>query len=337
MLSPRLGQVRLFPSPGFIPVGVSREPRLYCITRQPGGAQIKKEWKQQGLQCVNTWTSPPGIYPGVQECRPDGEAPGCPVPPPPPMMSGPRRRLGQNGGTGCQIPGTSLKPLFDPNWNASGACGLISFDTSNIQYPECVQAPPGYPGSPAQGGWIPPICAQPGQAPPGGPPAAGGSPPAGGAPPITPPSCCKPTADGISCEFPGQGFSDYRSEQLTPEVLAMIEQQCGGVTGPPGTQVTTEVEPPIDGGGVLFPVEGGVAPPTDGGPQPPFEEGPPVLPPRQTYTTPTVPTGAFPGAPFTATKPMQAIAPAPIREACPLGPVPIARWANDCAMAKLRK
>jgi hypothetical protein len=81
------------------------------------------------------------------------------------------------------------------------------------------------------------------------------------------------------------------------------------------------------------------APPPTVEDQPSYEAGPPVLPPPSDYTMPAMPTGAFPGAPFPAMpqQPMKAIAPAPMPEPCPLGPVPIARWANDCAMSKLNQ
>jgi len=200
---------------------------------------------------------------------------------------------------GCIIPGTKLRPRFDTNWGGTGACGNTWMDTSNISLPDCVQAPPGYPGLPAQGGWIPPDCgaAPPPEEPPPPPPPppsgecvnwvktghmeedAGGqpkcfdmfqcsdnpsvekqeevpciptSPPPTGPTDQPIPSCCKQIeAGGISCEFPAQGFSDYTSDQLTPEVLAMIEAQCAPPpeTPPPSPPPT----PPPDyygGGGI---------------------------------------------------------------------------------------
>lgn len=69
-----------------------------------------------------------------------------------------KRTLGQ-GGNGCRIPGTDMKPVFDSNYNGTGACGVVWMDTSNAEYPDCVQAPPDYPGAPADGQWIPPSCA----------------------------------------------------------------------------------------------------------------------------------------------------------------------------------
>lgn len=82
-------------------------------------------------------------------------------------------RLGQ-GGSGCVVPGTGERPVFqsDPN---TKVCSVSWMDTSNASYPDCVQAPPGYPGG-GHNGWIPPSCMPTGQsAPP---------------PPPTVPSCC---------------------------------------------------------------------------------------------------------------------------------------------------
>lgn len=190
-------------------------------------------------------------------------------------LAGPRKRRGPGLGQldGCKIPGTELRPRFDLNWNGTGACGNTWMDTSNVSLPDCVQAPPGYPGQPAQGGWIPPSCAQ--AAPPEPPPSE--------VPPVEPPSigvpsCCSPTEGGITCEFPGQGFSDYTNEQLTPEVLAMIESQCAPPEAPPTT-------PP---------------PPDDYYTTPP--PAPPSTTPSVSPPTPGAPVSIKPG-PFTRTIP----------------------------------
>lgn len=59
-----------------------------------------------------------------------------------------------------------------------------------------------------------------------------------------------------------------------------------------------------------------------------------VLPPPQPMTRQALPTGAWPGPPFqgpTIPKPVPvAKAPAPMPEACPLGPVPMADWVKGC-------
>lgn len=63
------------------------EPVYYCIEPQGNGAQVKKEFRQRGMECVNTWNSPPGIYPGVRACRIDGKALECQPPPPHPEFT----------------------------------------------------------------------------------------------------------------------------------------------------------------------------------------------------------------------------------------------------------
>lgn len=268
MSRPWLGQVGLR--------GASRRPLLgasnggdllFCVNQQQNGSQIKYAFD---LNCVNTWTSPEGIYPGVSECRPsDGKPTTCPPPPAPQMAGrGRRLRLGQASAS-CKIPGTETRPVFDTNFEGRGVCGAISTDTSNSALPDCVQAPAGYTGQPAAGNWIPASC-------------GAGAPPAQAAPPAE-----------VQAALPAPG--------------------------------------PVAG----IPVSNAGAPPTVNGTAP-YEAGPPVLPPKQTQTTAAMPTGAFPGNPFPSRSPMKAIAPMPIPEACPLGPVPIAEWTKRCATSKLK-
>lgn len=124
---------------------------------------------------------------------------------------------------------------------------------------------------------------------------------------------------------------------------APVQPPAGGGGGgggvPPASTPTVPTYPGsgVPGGG---PGSGGIysgsTPPPTVSEQPSYESGPPVLPPKQNYTMPAMPTGAYPGSPFQAAQqPMKAIAPMPRPEACPLGPVPVADWANRCALARL--
>lgn len=68
--------------------------------------------------------------------------------------------------------------------------------------------------------------------------------------------------------------------------------------------------------------------------------GPPAPPlgplPTQAVTTPSVPTGAWPGAPFQTMPPPVAPRapspppPAPVAVPCPTGPIPVAEWTKGC-------
>jgi len=66
----------------------------------------------------------------------------------------PRARLGA-GGNGCVVPGTQEHPVFQYN-PTTKACSVFWIDPGG-SYPDCVQAPPGYPGG-SHNGWIPPSC-----------------------------------------------------------------------------------------------------------------------------------------------------------------------------------
>jgi hypothetical protein len=69
----------------------------------------------------------------------------------------PRPRLAQAGGIGCKVPGTETRPVFQLN-PTTGVCGVFNVTPSTAPYPDCVQAPPDYPGG-GYNGWIPPSCA----------------------------------------------------------------------------------------------------------------------------------------------------------------------------------
>lgn len=99
-----------------------------------------------------------------------------------------------------------------------------------------------------------------------------------------------------------------------------------GTTPPSGGQGTT----PVSGGGQAMPANGSEPMPAAGG-----GSFVPVLPPPQSMTTASPPTGAFPGQPFAAMPPPQkpvpiAKAPAPLPPPCPLGPVPLRKWVEGC-------
>lgn len=96
-------------------------------------------------------------------------------------------QLGQLG-NGCKIPGTELRPVFDMG---SGFCSVAWMDTSNAAYPDCVQAPDGYQGVPAQGNWISPQC--------------GGGAPAPGPEPLPPEPEPTPTPEPIPGPTPTPG------------------------------------------------------------------------------------------------------------------------------------
>lgn len=366
-------------------LGAADEPVFYCIKTATNGAEVKHEFRQRGMECVNTWKSPSGSYPGLPECRPDGKAPECPVPPPPPQMAGRRRSLGQGAGNTCKIPGTDLRATFDMNWEGGGACGLSWVDQSEDPVPDCVQAPAGYPGQPAQGGWIPQSCTivqppapvpTPAPAPVPTPTPAPAPTPDPGA--KTPPVTCPPGqfagANGICVDV--SNISNVNTGQGCPEGQVLnYEQKCvpgnfsacrnsdgswrlfwqgtdeyygnvpneyaNGVNFPAGVVASIAHNPGASSGycdNHPIPTETAPTPP----PPPtvpetaPFEPGPPVLPPPQYETVQMQPTGAYPGDPFPVQQPMKAITPAPRPEACPLGPIPVAKWAQDCAMSKLR-
>jgi len=107
-----------------------------------------------------------------------------------------------------------------------------------------------------------------------------------------------------------------------------------GTTPPSGSTGTT---PPSGSTGTVSPTGGESMPVSNIEPMPATGGGSfvPVLPPPQSMTTASPPTGAFPGQPFAAMPPAQkpiptAKAPAPLPPTCPLGPVPIAEWAKGC-------
>jgi hypothetical protein len=178
-----------------------------------------------------------------------------------------------------------------------------------------------YPGVPACVNGLPQACAQGASEPPPSPepsietpPEPPPSQPVPSAPaPYTPyNACCQtyPGIDGIrvKCSNGSQGYDG---------LLSQLDPRWNGELCPPQASAP---EPVIT-------------------PQPTIETGPTVLPPPQYYTVEAKPTGAYPGSPFPpvmAPVPMKAIVPPPAEEPCPLGPIPVARWARDCAFAKLR-
>ena len=568
MKRPWLGQISVATERP-LPFLGQRADKYYCIKTEPNRSQVKLEFEKRGLTCVNTWGSPPGIYPGIPDCGPDGKPVGC-EPPPSPRMSGREHHHEMGRGQNCcRVPGTQERPCFTYN-PTTQRCGNDWMDTSNADWPECVPAPPGYGGAyispnadagaggggatpsgtscppgqfwdgrqcrgsvgtmPGMGtrvkpggrtrlgqagqGWIPPSCA-PAQPPPGGgggggggggssggggggstypvvngctdipakyKPLPGGGVAVGGAVlackktngnydvfsytdggpalftdvtptclqqfgdvtmaqegdtrcqgPQTSPTtgpCRLPTdkkyvvcppSNGITADYYLEAETGHYAPNMTtqspecrnnPNVIQVGAESpyCGGgevsgsgeqypslvacwkqagATGgnsnlvdvhngpdmallasnitvgeiptrfpgrkwivvmdnhcsalpnfgqssaaPAPTPTPTPTPPPPTG----IPVSNTGAPPTTNT-QPSYESGPPVLPPRQNMTSPAIPTGAWPGAPFPAMPPIQppikATGPAPRPpEACPLGPVPIAKWAQECALSK---
>lgn len=53
-----------------------------CVAQGPGGGQVQRCFDTGTGQCVLTWISPEGNYPGVPPCDAEGMAPGCAAAPP---------------------------------------------------------------------------------------------------------------------------------------------------------------------------------------------------------------------------------------------------------------
>lgn len=231
-----------------------------------------------------------------------------------------RRRLGYVGEASCSSGGSTL--YFDQ----TAGCGPVWIDSSNPP-----TAPPCVGGQPA--GWVCP-----------GAPAA---PPA--APSAAPPSAPS-TQQGTS-----PAFTRYQPDQ-------------GGAVPPPSW---TEYAPPggggEGGGGGVIPTDTDLfapapSPDTDAAAAAPpiVSPAPTALPatapapsgpfPVQNLMEPAVPTGAYPGAPFTAVAPRPA--PRPTRQAprapqpaprapqpipCPTGPIPVEQWTKGCVFGALAR
>lgn len=138
-------------------------------------------------------------------------------------------------------------------------------------------------------------------------------------------------SDGSWRLFKHDGDTDYFNDVYYGSVP---NANANGVNYPEGVVASISAQQYCDNNPI--PTETAPTPPPTVPETAPYEPGPPVLPPKQYETVQVQPTGAFPGNPFPAQQPMKAIAPAPRPEACPLGPIPVAKWAQDCAMSKLR-
>lgn len=155
-------------------------------------------------------------------------------------------RLGQQGGNGCVVPGTQERPVFQYN-PTTKVCGVTWMSPSTTPYPDCVQAPPGYPGG-GYNGWIPPSC-MPEQAPktPEPPP----EPPPG----EMPPGLACPMGNGlftllnyatgeiIAENITRDQFSQYTDNvtDLAPDQACSDDSRCAPICN------ISVVEPPYDG------------------------------------------------------------------------------------------
>jgi hypothetical protein len=181
------------------------------------------------------------------------------------------------------------------------------------------------------------------------PPCVNGVPagcPAETAPPAPTPSQAPPQAPAepsgtTCCVEPGPGGNQIKKcydgcdlvwtspEGIYPGVPSCVGGKPSGCLPPPA-QPTTEAaaeEPFVP------------APTPPSVPEAPAEVTPSV--PLQKYTTPSVPTGAFPGAPFAPLAPQAPVksvpvapAPSPMPAPCPPGPIPVRDWAYGCAFAE---
>lgn len=243
----------------------------------------------------------------------------------------PRKRMGEV--QCCNAP-NGMSYCFD---HSSGEC-INTWNSANPTpgAPDCVKN--------AEGFWVHPSC-----------PGAQGA--ASGSTPVTqPPASSGGKPPALACPMGGDKWAllnyvdnsvivenvtraefDAYSSDITdlPADMACDDPRCAPYCAPP--EVSTPPPAPI--------------PQPTPGTSPIPASGVPVLPQSQTMTTPAQPTGAWPGQPFptkkTALPPISTPIPAPVSppmpqpipltrtkapipQACPLGPVPLRQWVDDC-------
>jgi hypothetical protein len=223
----------------------------------------------------------------------------------------PNIRLGQQGDIGCKIPGTEIRPVFNRN-PTTGVCGVFWISPSTTPYPDCVQAPPEYPGGGYQG-WIPPEC--------------GGAPAPTPEPEPTPEIESTPTSPQPSVPSCCQAYWEPSQNQWYATCQAVKDDVGQGYDGPVNTldiAIWTELCTPVVAPSDYYPVggqcpegqtwNGQVCAPS---PEPiPAPAPPPVTKVSPGASVPIVP-GPFPVAPAPTQVPIapQQFGP-PMRPAC---------------------
>lgn len=252
----------------------------------------------------------------------------------------PRKRMGEV--SCCNAP-NGMSYCFD---YSSGEC-VNTWNSANPTpgAPDCVKN--------AQGFWVHPSC-----------------PGAQGVAPISTPSTQPPPSAGgkppaLACPMEGDRWAllNYVSGALIAENITRGEfsTYADDITDLPADTVCDDPRcapycAPEEPTSVSTPPPEPVSqPPSATRPGPIPASGVSVLPPSQTMTTAAQPTGAWPGQPFPTRQPylppVQTPIPAPVApptpqpvpimktsppipEACPLGPVPLRQWVDDCVARK---
>lgn len=259
-----------------------------------------------------------------------------------PFLGQSRKRMGEI--SCCNAP-NGMSYCFD---NGTGEC-INTWNSSNPTpgAPDCVKNVDGF--------WVHPTCGGAAPVAPGATSGATEPPPSG----AKPPGLACPLGNDrwtlvnyvtgalIASDIDRGQFGDYAGDITDlPADSACQDPRCspycGAAKPPPAPPPSQPTIKPVN-----------IQPPA-GGATPVPAAGVPVLPTRQTFSSPTQPTGAYPGQPFptmgpsapppavpipTAPPPMPQPAPAMQPKlvsapSCPLGPVPLKQWVDDCVGRK---
>lgn len=305
-----LGQVPLRARP-FMGGLVRRLGQLNCCVKTgPGGGQQQICVDTGSGQCVVTWISPEGNYPGVPACGPDGLPPSCSAPsaaaPPPPTAP----------------PPAAPPPAAPPTPAPAPSCPAGQVYVNG----QCVPADmPQAPGAcPAGQTMIEGQCS----------PGAIACPSGAGYDLVEISADNQPTGRILAPQVPYERVGNAQGVHI----VNSDDPRCGAPAAPPPAPVAPAAVPAPAAPPPTAPLPTQQLAPSV--PQPDF--GPL---PVQNLTVPAMPTGAFPGQPFAAAAPApapRAVAPAappPPPPPCPSGPIPVEEWTKGCvfgALARLR-